>query len=137
MRILFLLLLAAGLAGCKKDKAAVAVDKAASKSGQAKVESGSATPSKPKKSAPPKDEGKPVITPSEESAGRVAMVNQNARFVVLTYSEGAIPAAEQKLSLYRNGLKVAEVKVTGPQRDNNTVADITAGDAQVNDEVRR
>jgi hypothetical protein len=33
-------------------------------------------------------------------------------------------------------LKVAEVKVTGPQRDNNIVADLVSGDAQVGDEVR-
>jgi hypothetical protein len=33
-------------------------------------------------------------------------------------------------------LKVAEIKVTGPQRDNNTVADLVSGDAQVGDEVR-
>lgn len=33
-------------------------------------------------------------------------------------------------------MKVGQVKITGPQRDNDTVADLTAGDAQVGDEVR-
>lgn len=42
----------------------------------------------------------------------------------------------KRLNVYRNGLKVGELKVTGPQRDNNTVADIVAGECQVGDEVR-
>jgi hypothetical protein len=40
------------------------------------------------------------------------------------------------MNVYRRGLKVGEVKVTGPQRDDNIVADITAGEAAVGDEVR-
>jgi hypothetical protein len=43
---------------------------------------------------------------------------------------------EQQLGLFRRGLKVGEVKVTGPQLDENTVADIVAGDSEVGDEVR-
>jgi len=31
---------------------------------------------------------------------------------------------------------VGEVKVTGPQRDNDTVADLVTGTAQAGDEVR-
>jgi hypothetical protein len=33
-------------------------------------------------------------------------------------------------------LKIAEVKVCGPQRDDNIVADLVSGDAEVGDEVR-
>jgi hypothetical protein len=33
-------------------------------------------------------------------------------------------------------MKVGELKVTGPARDQNTVADITAGEAQPGDEAR-
>jgi hypothetical protein len=33
-------------------------------------------------------------------------------------------------------LKAGEVKITGPQRDSDIVADLTAGDAQVGDDVR-
>jgi hypothetical protein len=33
-------------------------------------------------------------------------------------------------------LKAGEVKISGPQRDNNIVADLVNGDAQVGDEVR-
>jgi len=39
------------------------------------------------------------------------------------------------LFLYRGGLKTAEVRVTGPQHENNIVADLISGDAQVGDTV--
>ena len=45
-------------------------------------------------------------------------------------------AAEQRLNLYRRGLKVGEVKVTGPAREDNIVADLVAGEAEVGDEAR-
>jgi hypothetical protein len=47
-----------------------------------------------------------------------------------------MPKLEQSLFLYREGMKVGEVKITGPQRENNTVADLVTGEAQVGDEVR-
>ncbi|HEU6448668.1 MAG TPA: hypothetical protein VFV23_09560 [Verrucomicrobiae bacterium] len=47
-----------------------------------------------------------------------------------------MPKTGETFFLYRNGLKTGEVKITGPQRDNNIVADLTAGDAQVGDDVR-
>jgi len=79
---------------------------------------------------------KVVVTPENALVGRVATVNGVARFVVLTFPPGRLPALEQRLNLYRKGLKVGEVKVTGPQTDENIVADIVAGDAEVTDEVR-
>jgi hypothetical protein len=42
----------------------------------------------------------------------------------------------QACFIYRSGLKVAEVKITGPRQDNNIVADLFSGDAQVGDNVR-
>jgi hypothetical protein len=45
-------------------------------------------------------------------------------------------AVGQSLNLYRRGLKVGEVKVTGPQREDNIVADLVAGEAGVGDEAR-
>jgi hypothetical protein len=41
-----------------------------------------------------------------------------------------------KLFVYRQGLKVAELVVTGPQRDDHTVADIRTGDCRTGDEIR-
>src|SRR5262245_55001703 len=79
---------------------------------------------------------KPIVTPDNPLTGKVATVNGTARFVVLSFPPGHLPTVDQSLSLYRKGLKVGEVKVTGPQLDDNIVADLAAGDAQVGDEVR-
>ena len=58
------------------------------------------------------------------------------RYVVLTFPLGHMPALEQHLNVYHQGMKVGEVRVTGPQLDDNIVADILTGDAAVTDEVR-
>ncbi|MBA4149006.1 MAG: hypothetical protein H0X66_12890 [Verrucomicrobia bacterium] len=78
----------------------------------------------------------PILTPSMEKLGRVAMVNESARFVVLSFPIGKVAAPGQQLNVYRNEMKIGELRVTGPQRENNTVADIVAGNPNVNDEVR-
>ena len=78
----------------------------------------------------------PVVTPDTSLTARVASYNATGRFVVLSFPVGRMPKPDQTLYLYRNGLKVAEVRITGPQRENNIVADIVNGDAQVGDEVR-
>ena len=77
-----------------------------------------------------------VVAPDNSLTARVAAYNATGRFVVLSFPVGELPKLDQTLFLYRDGLKVAEVKVTGPQRDNNVVADLVNGDAQVGDEVR-
>ena len=63
-------------------------------------------------------------------------VNGAARFVVLNFPIGRLPSIEQRLNVYRQNLKVGEVKVTGPQREDNIVADISVGEAAVGDDVR-
>ena len=40
------------------------------------------------------------------------------------------------LNVYRHGVKVGELSVTGPQRDDNIVADIVSGDLQAGDAAR-
>lgn len=78
-----------------------------------------------------------IVTPAPVGTGRISSVNPTARFVVVTYPLGvSLPSVERQLNVYRGGLKVAELKVTGPSRDLNTVADITAGECQPGDEVR-
>ena len=77
-----------------------------------------------------------IVTPENALVGKVAMVNNAARFVVLNFPLGRMAAAEQRLNLYRRGLKVGEVRVTGPQREDNIVADLVAGEAEVGDEAR-
>jgi len=80
-----------------------------------------------------------VVTPDNSLTARVSRYDDVARCVVLTFPVGQMPKLGQTLFLYCNGLKVAEVKVTDRpdlQLDNNIVADLIAGDAQVGDEVR-
>lgn len=85
---------------------------------------------------PPPRTSQTVVTPDDSLSARVARYNAAGRFVVLSFPVSQMPKQDQALFLYRNGLKVAEVKVTGPQRDNNIVADLVSGDARVGDEVR-
>lgn len=77
-----------------------------------------------------------IVTPDHTLVGKVALVNQSARFVVLNFPIGRLPAKEQPFNLYRGGLKVGEVKATAMQHDNNVVADLVAGESQVGDEAR-
>ena len=77
-----------------------------------------------------------IVTPETALVGKVALVNSTGRFVVLNFPLGKMAAAEQRLNLYRRGLKVGEVKVTGPAREDNIVADLIAGEAEVGDEAR-
>jgi hypothetical protein len=77
-----------------------------------------------------------IVTPDNSLKAKVAVYNAVGRFVVLSVSAGPMPNPDQTLFLYRGGLKVAELKVTGPQSENNTVADLVTGDAQAGDEVR-
>jgi hypothetical protein len=76
------------------------------------------------------------MTPDTVLIGKVARVNQEGRFVVMTFPVGHLPTLNQRLSVYRQGLKVGEVRVTGPQMDDNVVGDIGAGEALPGDEVR-
>jgi uncharacterized lipoprotein YajG len=78
----------------------------------------------------------PIVTLDSSLSAKVVSYNQAGRFVVLSFPSGQMPKLEQALFLYRNGLKTAELKVTGPQSDNNIVADVVSGDAQVGDDVR-
>lgn len=64
------------------------------------------------------------------------MVNNAARFVVLNYPLGHLPAANQHLNVYRRGLKVGEIKITNLQNDDNVVADLLAGECEIGDEAR-
>ena len=77
-----------------------------------------------------------IVTPDVIPAGKVALVNATARHVVLTFPLHKMPSLGQRLALYRRGSQVGEVKVTGPQREDNIVADLVAGEADVGDEVR-
>src|SRR5208283_1987588 len=77
-----------------------------------------------------------TATPENALVGKVALVNPTGRFVVLNFPVGKMAQVDQRLNLYRHGAKVGEVKVSGPQREANIVADLVAGEAEVGDEAR-
>lgn len=79
---------------------------------------------------------KGIVVPDQAVVGKVARVNPVGRFAILTFPVAVMPAVETRLNVYRNGVKVGEVKVSGPQREDNIAADITSGDCQPGDEVR-
>jgi hypothetical protein len=77
-----------------------------------------------------------IVTPALGLKGKITLVNVRSQFVVVSYPLGGVPAAERRLNVYRNGLKVAEIKINEFRRDINIVADIVTGECQVGDEVR-
>src|SRR5258705_13905143 len=78
---------------------------------------------------------KVIVTPESGLAGKVVKVNLEGRFVILNFPIGHLPKLEQRLNVYRLGLKVGEVKVTGPQMDDDIVGDLVNGEARSGDEV--
>ena len=77
-----------------------------------------------------------IVTPEVSLAAKVLSVNTVGHFVVLGFPNGNLPKLLQTLSIYRAGLKVGEVKITGPQSANNIVADLISGEAKIEDTVR-
>ena len=93
-------------------------------------------PAKPVAAPGAMSNGQPVVKASDELAGKVVSFNTVGRFVVLNFPVTHMPAIDQKLFLYRDGLRVGEIKITGPQKDDNIVGDLTFGEAKPGDEVR-
>lgn len=79
---------------------------------------------------------KTIVTPDMSLAAKVVTVNTAGRFVLLNFPAERMPKIPQTLFIYRAGLKVAEVTVTGPRSENNIVADLVSGDPRVGDSVR-
>jgi len=86
--------------------------------------------------ASPAAGAKPIVTSDASLSATIVAVNPVGRFVVLSFSGLQMPKVGQSFFIYRSGLKVAEVKITGPRQDENIVADLLSGDAQVGDAVR-
>ena len=124
---------ALAFAGCARHQQPVFPDEPVSTQGQGQGQQGQQGQQAGKTTKSPTV----IVTPAPVNAGRITSVNAAGRFVVITYPIGVpLPSLEQKLDVYRAGLKVGEIKITGPARDLNTVADITAGECQPGDEVR-
>ena len=77
-----------------------------------------------------------IVTPGDGLTGRVSLVNKSSRYAIVNFPVGRLPASGQLLAIYRNGLKVGEVKVNGPQMDNLVSADLVTGDCRSGDEAR-
>lgn len=71
-----------------------------------------------------------------ESTGKVASVNSDLRFVVIDFALNPLPKVDQRLSVFHDGQKVGEVKISNQTRNAIVAADIMSGQAQVGDEVR-
>ncbi len=77
-----------------------------------------------------------IVTPEPRLVGSVIAYNPAGRFVVIEFPVGNLPVRDQRLAVYRQGLKVGEVRITGPERDYSTVADVISGEALKGDEIR-
>jgi hypothetical protein len=88
----------------------------------------------PPKFAPAAEQG--IVAPENSLSGKVVKVNPNGRFVIINFPLGQMPATERQFMVYRRGLKVAEIRISGPRLDDNIVADVTAGEVEVGDVVR-
>ena len=77
-----------------------------------------------------------IVTPDVSLTAKVISVNTMGRFVVMNFPSGQLPRLQSTVFLYRAGLKVAEVKITGPQDGDNTVGDVVSGEANAGDNVR-
>ena len=77
-----------------------------------------------------------IVTPDDTLTGEVIRVNEAARFVVLNFPLGTLPGLDHQLDVYRRGLKVGVVKVTGPRLNDSTVAEISEGEISVGDQAR-
>lgn len=76
------------------------------------------------------------VAASSDIRGEITQVNLPARFVVLNFPVGVLPAKGAILGVYRQGVKAGEIQVSGPQRDTFTIADILKGECRLGDEVR-
>src|SRR5215510_10996031 len=56
-----------------------------------------------------------LVTPDLSVSGHVVRVNQNLRFVVLTFPIGQTPPNGTRMNVYRRGDIVGEVRVTDQQ----------------------
>jgi hypothetical protein len=76
------------------------------------------------------------IEVSRVLGGTVSLVNERAGLCVVTFPIGRLPALQSVMKVYRRGVTVGEIQITGPQRDDNIAADILSGELRNGDEAR-
>ncbi len=79
---------------------------------------------------------KVIVTPETGVTGKVKKVNEAARFVILSFPAGKLPPNGTTLRVYHGGVRTGDVRIVGPQQDQNTVADLITGQAQEGDDAR-
>ncbi len=77
-----------------------------------------------------------IVTPDTALVGKVVSVRKPDGYAVLNFPIGHLPTVNQRLNVYRLGLKVGELKVTSWQLDDYVIGDIVTGDVNPGDEVR-
>jgi hypothetical protein len=77
-----------------------------------------------------------TYTPVTSPQGTIKHINKLGRFVVIEFPGATLPQPDQRVFVYRNNLKVGELRISTFKEDTHCVADIVAGDPQLQDEVR-
>jgi hypothetical protein len=133
MRFTLVALLMAGLSfGCASKPEPEEGSQFVDKSSEVKA------PGQPKEKSKKSDKpDKPEVAPSNDVMGKVVMVNETLRYVVVDFGFGRLPQPEQRLGIYRAGNKVAEIKISSHSRNSNYAADIVTGTVKAGDEVKQ
>ena len=79
---------------------------------------------------------KSVMTPINRVSGHVVLVNADLKYVVVDFPTGKLPVPNQRLNVYHEGDKVAEIIISPQSRDSTFAADIVKGEVQPRDIVR-
>lgn len=130
MRSLVLILLAAlALTGCRSARPGASPEPVDGKKKSPRPAQGS--------TRGPRAVDAPIqVTPVMEGVTRIVFVNSALRYVVIDFFLNPLPQVDQRMSAYRGGLKVAELKISRESTGSHVAADILAGEVQVGDEVR-
>lgn len=77
-----------------------------------------------------------TVALGSDLVGEITSVNLKGQFVVMRFAVGVMPAPGTAMAVYRDNVKIGQVKVSGPHRDTYTVADVLRGECQIGDRVR-
>ena len=80
--------------------------------------------------------GTTMVTPAHRVQGKVVRTNSQLNFVVLDFGLQGLPLTGQQFAIYRLGIKVGQVRVSGPAWDTYAVADIVEGQIWKGDEAK-
>ena len=77
-----------------------------------------------------------TAVPFGAAAARITVVNTEYKFVVLDFTDRAMPSLGTELNVYRGERKVGRVRVTEPVRSRFATADVLEGELRGGDEAR-